>query len=226
MATWIVHLRVTERLLKSIDNLDEKLFIMGNLAPDSGVQNKDYTAYTPPSWVSHYKEEGEISHTAIHPEWFVEQFLKEEQIKNYTKAQYSFYLGYLCHLLTDILWGKNIWYPCEEKYREQLEENKKKFVGKVKRDWYDLDFLYLKNDPDFSMFRILKTIGYFDNGYMDIFPKNAFEYRKNSIIEFYEGKREGLEREYKYLTKERVDEFVTEAAGQVLEDLKGYGLIS
>lgn len=225
MASWMIHLRITEGLLENINNLDEQTFIMGNLAPDSGVPNKDYTAYTPHSWVSHFKEEGKTSHTDIHPEWFVEQFLTEEQIKNYTKKQYSFYLGYLCHLLTDMLWGREIWHPCKELHKEELEENKDKFVRKVKGDWYDLNFLYLKKHPDFSMFQSLKEIGNFENTFMEIFQPNAFEDRKNSIIEFYERKKEGLEREYPYLTKERADNFVTEGVVQVLKALKAYGVI-
>lgn len=37
MATWIVHLRLAERLLPLIQGLDEAYFAIGSVAPDSGI---------------------------------------------------------------------------------------------------------------------------------------------------------------------------------------------
>ena len=54
MASWMVHLRVADELLKKIENLDEKAFVMGNIAPDSGVPNEDWTVFQPPKDVSHF----------------------------------------------------------------------------------------------------------------------------------------------------------------------------
>ena len=41
MASWMIHLRVADRLLNEPGELDETAFIMGNIAPDSGVPNED-----------------------------------------------------------------------------------------------------------------------------------------------------------------------------------------
>ena len=38
MATWITHLRVAERLLEQRPELEERSFLMGNMAPDSGAR--------------------------------------------------------------------------------------------------------------------------------------------------------------------------------------------
>jgi len=51
----MVHLRVADRLLDRLEGIREKEFIMGNIAPDSGVPNADWTAYAPPTEVSHFK---------------------------------------------------------------------------------------------------------------------------------------------------------------------------
>jgi hypothetical protein len=40
MATWIVHLRLTENLLELIEGPDAAQFAVGNIAPDSGVPDE------------------------------------------------------------------------------------------------------------------------------------------------------------------------------------------
>ena len=45
MASWMIHLRVADLLMDKIPGLDEIAFVMGNIAPDSGVPNADWTAY-------------------------------------------------------------------------------------------------------------------------------------------------------------------------------------
>ena len=48
MASWMVHLRIADELLKHLDNVDETAFVMGNIAPDSGVPSEDWKEYHPP----------------------------------------------------------------------------------------------------------------------------------------------------------------------------------
>ena len=54
MGTWIGHLRIAENLLTQLPALDEVLFTYGNLAPDSGLPNEDWTEFDPPKTISHY----------------------------------------------------------------------------------------------------------------------------------------------------------------------------
>ena len=42
MASWMVHLRIADRFLEESENIDETAFVMGNIAPDSGVPNEDW----------------------------------------------------------------------------------------------------------------------------------------------------------------------------------------
>ena len=55
MASWMVHLRIADELLARIDGLDETAFIVGNIAPDSGVPSADWKQFFPPKTISHFK---------------------------------------------------------------------------------------------------------------------------------------------------------------------------
>ena len=52
MASWMVHLRVADKLLSRIRFLDPVAFVVGNIAPDSGVPNADWSAFTPDKYKS------------------------------------------------------------------------------------------------------------------------------------------------------------------------------
>jgi hypothetical protein len=55
MASWMVHLRIVDRLLDEICNLTVAEFIVGNIAPDSGIPNDDWSVFTPSGDISHFK---------------------------------------------------------------------------------------------------------------------------------------------------------------------------
>lgn len=109
MASWMVHLRVADELLKQIENLDEQAFVMGNIAPDSCVPNEDWTVFQPPKDVSHFSEKS--LNKTINIEKFTSQYFNDQLIKGYSKKEFSFFLGYYTHLLTDIEWANNIYEP-------------------------------------------------------------------------------------------------------------------
>ena len=54
MASWIIHLRVAERIYKQIPIPSIPEFVLGNIAPDSGVPNADWSAFVPDKTVSHF----------------------------------------------------------------------------------------------------------------------------------------------------------------------------
>ena len=62
MATWVMHLRVAEKLRDCqaiadlFENIDEKAYYVGSIAPDSGRMVGNFT-YIPPKDVSHWKRE-------------------------------------------------------------------------------------------------------------------------------------------------------------------------
>ena len=118
MASWMVHLRVADRLLDRLEGIREKEFIMGNIAPDSGVPNADWTAYAPPTEVSHFKTYLGDRAVKIDVESYLQQYFTVEKRKKYSPEQYSFYLGYLIHLLTDLEWIARVYNPSIARYQE------------------------------------------------------------------------------------------------------------
>ncbi|MBQ6589437.1 MAG: zinc dependent phospholipase C family protein [Butyrivibrio sp.] len=105
MASWMVHLRIADRLLDRIEGLDQSAFILGNIAPDSGVPNEDWSVFTPPGSVTHFRTKpGEKTYIDI--DKYVQDYFTKEKVKKYSNREYSFFLGYYTHLLTDIEWTK------------------------------------------------------------------------------------------------------------------------
>lgn len=208
MASWMVHFRVADALLDELLGLSPTEFVFGNIAPDSGVPNADWSAFTPSSDISHFKTTAPDGLKDIHISDYTDAYLGEGQWEGYTVAQRSFYLGYLAHLLTDILWVEKIVRPSKEKFRKLYERDKTEWIWTLKKDWYDLDFLFLREHPDFRAFCLYEGAVGFVNEFLDFFAKDAFENRREYICGFYRGGRDGLDREYPYLTKQEMDRFV------------------
>lgn len=221
MASWMVHLRIADRLLMRLSDVSAEHFIMGNIAPDSGEPNEDWSSFTPDKATSHYEERGADGKKIIRTDRYVTEYFTKEKQAGYTREQYSFYLGYLTHLLTDILWKRNVYEKSIAAYPEQAAKDLNAFVWEeLKGDWYDLDFLYLKKHPDFRAFEIYRKQAGFENCYMDMFSKQAFDSRRAYITDFYLAGRENVEREYVYLTPEQADAFVEESCACIYEQLK------
>ncbi len=221
MASWMVHLRVADKILDRIESLDKSAFVLGNIAPDSGVPNEDWSSFDPPGNVTHFRTRPEEK-TFIDIDKYVSEFFTDEKIKNYTNREYSFFLGYYTHLLTDIEWIKMV-------HSEGVsEENAKKenmsyidFVWKNKKDWYDLDFLYLEEHPQFRAFQIYEDADDIKNVFMDAFSVDAFENRREYICGYYRSDNHGdLHRNYQYLTKERSDRFVEETVEIIMNIIR------
>ena len=217
MASWMVHLRIADALLQEIPDLCEKEFIVGNIAPDSGVPNEDWSAFFPSTKVSHFKGTGEFAN----PKAFAEKYFSHDQQKNYSQKEYSFYLGYLTHLITDVLWVWKVYAPVKDRFPEEFQADPR-FIWTVKEDWYDLDFKFLRDHPDFRTFRIYQNGVGFSNDFMEEFSPDAFDNRRAYITEFYMQEKDNLDREYLYLTEAEMDAFVEESVAKILEQLKEY----
>ena len=222
MASWMLHLRVADKLLEHLPSIDETAFIVGNIAPDSGEPNEDWSKYYPPKNVSHFQI-GRGTETVYDLVSFCKNYFNEELIKNYSLKEYSFFLGYYTHLLTDGFWVKTVFKKLADTYRDEYEADMGKLVWTAKGDWYDLDVLYLKEHPDFRAFSLYENAVGFENVYMDMFSKDAFENRRRYITEFYRSGNHGdLYRKYKYLTPKEADEFVESAVKWIEDKEKQY----
>ena len=134
MATWMVHLRVAEQMLEVFPGLEQQEFIVGSIAPDSGVPNEDWSVFTPDTNTSHFKTDGEIDIPK-----FLKKYMTGERWAAYGEKEKSFFLGYYVHLLTDELWRDEVAYPTIEKHRELYDRDRMEAIWTFKKDWYDLD---------------------------------------------------------------------------------------
>ena len=222
MASWMVHLRIADELLSRLKDTEETSFVVGNIAPDSGVPNDDWSEFHPPKTVSHFYKKNENG-TYIDLDAFCEKYFNSDVIKNYGKKESSFFLGYYVHLLTDIRWTETISEKLKNDHPKEYASDENKLIWAAKGDWYDLDFLYLKQHPDFRAFAIYENAVGFENVYMDIFSKDAFDNRRQYICGFYHGDNHGdLYREYKYLTQKQADAFVSDTAEDILKKLHDF----
>ena len=216
MASWMVHLRIADKLLDIIPDLSPTEFIVGNIAPDSGVPNEDWSAFSPPTKVSHFKSAGKKAN----PEAFAAKYFARPS--EYNRKQYSFYLGYLTHLLTDVLWSEQVARPSLDRFGKSDAPDREEFIWKLKQDWYDLDFKYLRDHPDFRAFYVYRNAIDFQNDYMEEFAPDAFDNRRRYITQFYLTGRENLDREYPYLTEAEMDGFTEQAVHKILDKLHTY----
>ena len=221
MASWMVHLRIADKLLDQIPGLSPTDFIVGNIAPDSGVPNSDWSAFSPPTKISHFK----ILSGDANPDAFAAKYWTEQKRKDYSSRESSFFLGYLSHLLTDVAWVENIYHPTKVKFAALRASDPENFVWRVKEDWYDLDFKYLRDHPGFRAFQIYLEAAGFENTFMEEFSADAFDNRRAYITGWYLEGKENLDREYPYLTEKEMDAFVEEAACSIFDILHTkYGL--
>lgn len=218
MASWMVHLRIADKLLDAMPTLSPVEFIVGNIAPDSGVPNEDWSRFTPDTKTSHFK----TGKRKAGPASFAAKYFTPMQQEGYSERQYAFYLGYLVHLMTDVLWSDRIVTPTLEKFGKLDAPDRTEFIWKAKEDWYDLDYKYLRDHPGFRAFRVyLGAVG-FVNAFMEEFSPDAFDNRRMYITDFYLQGKENLDREYPYLTEAEMDAFVEHSVGEILEELKDY----
>ncbi|MFD1738627.1 zinc dependent phospholipase C family protein [Bacillus salitolerans] len=209
MATWVTHFRITEKLLRElpVSKID---FLVGNIGPDCGLIGEDGKP-TPPKQTTHFKIEGKINSDS-----FYQQYLCN--VKESSLSEFSYYLGYYIHLVTDEKWIEFTDQKKKEKvYHEIL--NTPEYTPLVKRDWYGLDFLYLKNHKDNIFWTEFQHISYFPE-YLEFFPKGqTFEQIRN-ITNFYHNHTISDDHEFIYLTPNEGDKFVEDTVQMVNELLK------
>lgn len=209
MATWIVHMRIANYFMKKYNILDNSQFLVGNIAPDCGVPSEDWSYYTPSKTITHWEREDGSMDAAD----FKEQYIKEK-----TDSKYPFYLGYYFHLLTDIEWMKLYERKKQEPVFIQAAMQDQGIVGKVKRDWYGQDSLYLQTHPEFIFFTMFSKIDTFENIYFEFYPQNAFIRQIKHITEFYLSAEEDPDREFPFLKTSEMDQFVEQTI-TLIEDI-------
>lgn len=206
MASWIVHLRVADGLIDK-PNVDAEKFIAGNIAPDCGKRLPE-GGFSPDKAVTHFtvKGKGECNYSG-----FYEQYVRNES----DFGRYSFYLGYFTHLMTDVLWVKLINEPAKARFAELYAFNRNEYYRLVKKDWYDLDFLFLQKNPDFRAWEIFRRITDFPNEYLNFYNSDNMSVQFADIVKFYTHGSADKDREYIYLSAETADKFAAVAGEEI-----------
>ena len=185
MASWIVHLRIADRLLDEIPGLDAAQFAIGNVAPDSGVPDEKWETFDPPGEVTHYQtpeSSGKVK--VLHDLRFYREHMAGKVQQEEDPERFSFLLGYFFHLVTDNLWSARIAQPTHKRFRQEFERDPD-FIWDVKKDWYGLDFTYVRSHPE-SLFWTVFINARYDQDYLDVFPPGAIMDKLAYIREFYQ----------------------------------------
>ncbi|MDO5397477.1 MAG: zinc dependent phospholipase C family protein [bacterium] len=220
MATWVVHFRIADYFLNKIE-VAPKEFVVGSIAPDCGYGKKDSIGnFDPPPTVTHWSPSG-MKRDCRYKD-FYNEYLKK---KNKDNNDYSFYLGYYVHLLTDIMWSCEIFAPAKIMYKAQFAENPD-FIHTIKRDWNDLDFRYLSIHPDLRPYKILQDIKKVKD-YLPYYEPGQLTVQSRFIVDYYKKGKEShdFNRSFKYLNPEIVDNFIECACELINRDLKKKKLV-
>ena len=220
MASWIVHLRIAEELLDKIDGLDPAQFAIGNVAPDSGRPDEKWENFDPPTQISHFKyNETPDSPTIVQDIVFYQEYIAGKVTLLEDCEQFSFLFGYFCHLVTDNLWAEKVWRVTKKDYAAELEKNSQ-FIWEVKKDWYGLDFAYVRAHPE-SLFWSVFVDARYQHEYLDFFPDGAIGEKLAYIQEFYQRTDEDVEAKLRlkdnlYFSKVEMDQFIDDAVDDLL----------
>lgn len=215
MATWVVHFRIADYFLNEL-NVSPKEFVIGSIAPDCGYGRKDSIGeFTPPPTVTHWSPSGMKCDCRYKD--FYNEYLNERD-KN--DKDYSFYLGYYVHLLTDIMWSCEVFAPTKVTYKEHFAENPD-FIHTIKKDWNDLDFKYLSLNPDLRTYKILQETKDVKD-YLPYYEPGQLMVQSRFIVDYYEKgvSSHNFDRNFKYLQLDEIDNFIECACELISLDLK------
>ncbi len=215
MGTWISHLRIAENLFPHFPGLDEITFAFGNLSPDSGIPNADWTEFDPPKEVTHFLKKGEGEH-AIHDLVFYEQYVANIKPEDDIKL-YSFRLGYFFHLISDLMWARRVGAATERDFKELFAKNLKETWGIVKDDWYGLDQLYIRDHPGHIFWRVILPSPN-PPSYLPFVKNEALHHQYAHIRRFYSEQEDRwfLSIPYHYLNEKTMTRFVNDSIHAVL----------
>jgi len=217
MASWMVHLRLAEDLCRLIKGLDEAYFAIGNVAPDSGVPDENWENFDPPPKVTHFHlPEGSLWQIADLV--FFREHLAPAFSRPASAEERSFLLGYFFHLVTDNLWSAEIGRPTKEKFQEQFDADPK-FIWEVKRDWYGLDFAYVRAHPEALFWRTFLVHDY-EQEFLPFLPREAIQQNLAYIRQLYQRTDEKVESWYvqrpdKYLSEAEMARFLKETTARL-----------
>lgn len=209
MASWMVHLRVADRLLDTLCVPEPDTFILGTMAPDSGVVTDH--GYEPPKEITHFRMDDGSGSKRVCPEAYAAQYM----FRPMSPWARAFHLGYVTHLCCDYLWSQRMLPEVKRRFADLYAADPPAFWRKVKQDWYDMDFMFLRAHPDFRAWRIYCRLADMENHYVDFYGKSAFADRQRWILDFYREGAAKVQLRETYLTQAAWDAFAEDAAAEI-----------
>lgn len=208
MASWVIHMRITDALADLAGDMYSD-FAAGNLAPDCGKIQPD-GSFLPDSHVTHWTKSGKGACDYM-------RFWNTIG-RHSSGAEYVFMMGYLTHLITDVLWVRLVSEPCKAANRSFYECDRKEYYRQVKADWYALDMLYLQSHPNLRAWNQICGMPAYDTGCLPYYDTDNVTLQLHRIVAFYKQGIPVPER-FRYLTSEQADAFVKTAAGEIRDIL-------
>jgi len=191
MASWLTHLRVAEKIKQKIPEIDFSYFIIGSIAPDSEELKDD-------------------SISEMDDSVFFDSYLKPEKIMTRSDSTRSFLWGYYFHLITDKLWLEDYFRPLSLQYKSESDNEGTDFVDFMGEEMTSIDFEYLKENGRELVDNLKEFNG--NINYLYEFDSDCIFECKDRIVGFYNGEPPTFNREYKYLTPQKLDEFIVKAS--------------
>jgi hypothetical protein len=94
-----------------------------------------------------------------------------------------------------------------------------KFIWEVKRDWYGLDFIYLRDHPESLFWQVFLDCEYTRDYQLAFMPAEGLRLQVDHIKTYYQRRDEKVqalyERPYIYLSQAEMDRFVEETTQQL-----------
>jgi hypothetical protein len=220
MASWIIHLRIAEALLGLFPELDPARFAVGNIAPDSGIPDEKWETFRPPPEITHFHDQSSVNRDLADLRFYRQYLLPLRGSEDV--GLISFPLGYFFHLITDNLWSREIGIPTMQRYFAEFAADKD-FIWEVKKDWYGLDFIYVRDHPDSLFWRVFLTAKP-ELGGLDFLLTEGVRRNVEHIQEYYQRTDAEIqalyERPYIYLSVAQAKRFVDESTRQISRILK------
>jgi hypothetical protein len=215
MGTWISHLRIAENLFSSIPNLDETAFTFGNLAPDSGLPNADWTEFDPPKAVSHFITEGKSEKNISDLVFYRSHLLPLDRRQD--PVRFSFLIGYFFHLVSDRLWTERVDSSFRTVHQVLFETHSEtEAINIIKDDMYGLDQRYVRDHPENLFWRVFLQAP-IPQVNLEFVRQEAFEHQVNFIRDFYAHPSSDwvLDRPYPYINEAAMTKYVNETSASL-----------
>lgn len=187
--------------------------MLGNVAPDSGRPNPDWTSFDLPKTVTHYlrpgEDEGHIRDLSFYREFVV-------PLEAGDTATFSFVLGYFTHLVSDNLWMHLVGHGTGQAFAAEFAADRAATWGRVKDDWYGLDHKYLRDHPGNVFARVVVNAPNPPSP-LPFLPSGALAHRLDDLRAFYRTPEEFvLDRAYPYLSEASMDRAVEDSTRVLL----------